>query len=69
MRVFVAVSAALVLFGCNWVVTKAPLFGPAPVTGRQPHLRLGRLSAGHRSTVSSMSASRSPTGPTAPAVW
>jgi hypothetical protein len=40
MRVFVAVSAALMLFGCNWVVTKAPLFGPADEAGA-PQLRSG----------------------------
>src|SRR5579863_3459360 len=48
MRVFVAVSAALVLFGCNWVVTKAPLFGRADEAGA-PQLRSGVWSAGSSS--------------------
>jgi len=48
MRVFVAVSAALLLCGCNWVVTKAPLFGPADQAGA-PHLRSGVWSAGSSS--------------------
>jgi len=45
MRVFVAVSAALMLFGCNWVVTKAPPFGAADAAGAA-QLRPGVWSAG-----------------------
>jgi hypothetical protein len=40
MRVFLAVSAALLLFACNWVVTKAPLFSTAD-EAHAPRLRNG----------------------------
>ena len=40
MRVFLAVSAALFLFACNWVVTKAPLFSTAD-GAHAPRLRNG----------------------------
>ena len=45
MRVFVAICAMLALSACNWVVTKAPLFGSADQAGA-PQLRLGRLERG-----------------------
>jgi hypothetical protein len=48
MRVFVAICATLALSACNWVVTKAPLFGPGDQAGA-PHLRSGVWSAGSSS--------------------
>jgi len=48
MRVFVAICAMLALSACNWVVTKAPLFGSADQAGA-PQLRSGVWSAGSSS--------------------
>lgn len=45
MRVILAVIAALAVCACNWVVTKAPLFGPADAA-RAAKLRPGVWSAG-----------------------
>jgi hypothetical protein len=48
MRVFIAASVLLALSACNWVVTKAPLFGATDQVGAR-HLRPGVWSSGSSS--------------------